>query len=180
MPRPPGPTPSPSASSPCWPRSQADEGLTQTGLVKATGIDRSTLAELVARMIAKGLLERERSSVDARANAVHLTDAGRAALEAAGPRAQAADEALLKLLPSGKRDGFLGRARPAMAGGDRRKAGAPEKDVARRRRRPGRRSPRRPGRRPRRPPARTGAGGGLTAGDMYRRVRVPFSSTDAC
>ena len=31
-------------------------GLTQTDLVRATGIDRSTLADLVARMTAKGLL----------------------------------------------------------------------------------------------------------------------------
>ena len=31
------------------------EGLTQTDLVKATGIDRSTLAELVARMVKNGL-----------------------------------------------------------------------------------------------------------------------------
>jgi DNA-binding MarR family transcriptional regulator len=105
---------------------QADEGLTQSGLVKATGIDRSTLADLVARMIAKGLLERERSSVDARANAVRLTDAGRAALDAAAPRAKAADEALLKLLPGGKRGAFLA-ALAAMAAGERGKAVAPDK-----------------------------------------------------
>jgi len=46
----------------------AREGLTQADLVKATGIDRSTLADLVARMMAKGLLARERSSEDGRAN----------------------------------------------------------------------------------------------------------------
>ena len=38
------------------------EAPSQTDQVTATGIDRSTLAELTARMIAKGLLERERSS----------------------------------------------------------------------------------------------------------------------
>lgn len=85
----------------------ADEGLTQSTLVKVTGIDRSTLAELVARMIRNGLLERERSAADARAKAVRLTEAGRAAMEAAAPRAAEADAALLKLLPSGKRNGFL-------------------------------------------------------------------------
>jgi DNA-binding MarR family transcriptional regulator len=85
----------------------ADEGLTQSTLVKVTGIDRSTLAELVARMIGKGLLERERSSADARAKAVRLTEAGRTAMDAAAPRAAEADAALLKLLPSGKRNGFL-------------------------------------------------------------------------
>ena len=33
----------------------AHEGLTQTDLVRSTGIDRSTLADLVARMIGKSL-----------------------------------------------------------------------------------------------------------------------------
>lgn len=83
------------------------EGCAQAELVAATGIDRSTLAELVARMIGKDLLVRERSKSDARANAVHLTEAGRAALEAAAPRAEAADTALLALLPKGKRETFV-------------------------------------------------------------------------
>jgi len=85
----------------------AHEGLTQTDLVRATGIDRSTLADLVARMIGKQLLGRERSTADARANTVRLTDAGRAALDSAAPRVASADERILKLLPSRKRDAFL-------------------------------------------------------------------------
>lgn len=83
------------------------EGCAQAELVAATGIDRSTLAELVARMIGKDLLARERSKSDARANSVHLTEAGRAALEAAAPQAEAADAALLALLPKGKRETFV-------------------------------------------------------------------------
>jgi DNA-binding MarR family transcriptional regulator len=83
------------------------EGLTQTDLVRATGIDRSTLADLVARMIGKGLLARERSTVDARANTVSLTPPGREALTAATPRVAAADGRILKLLPTRKRDAFL-------------------------------------------------------------------------
>ena len=82
-------------------------GLTQTDLVKATGIDRSTLADLVARMTSKGLLERERSALDARAKAVRLSEAGQAALEAARPRVEAADKRILALLPKAKREGFL-------------------------------------------------------------------------
>ena len=85
----------------------AHEGLTQTDLVRATGIDRSTLADLVARMIGKSLLARERSATDARANTVSLTAEGRGALEAAAPRAAAADARILKLLPARKRDTFL-------------------------------------------------------------------------
>src|SRR6478736_1337540 len=43
-----------------------NQGVTQTGLVRATGIDRSTLADMVARMITKGHLERHRSDQQAR------------------------------------------------------------------------------------------------------------------
>jgi len=84
-------------------------GLTQTDLVRATGIDRSTLADLVARMTTRGLLERERSTIDARAKAVRLSEAGAAALEAARPKVEAADRRILALLPKAKRDGFLAR-----------------------------------------------------------------------
>ncbi len=83
------------------------EGLTQTDLVRATGIDRSTLADLVARMTTKGLLSRERSVVDARAKAVRLSAEGQALLEAARPRVEAADKRIMALVPKGKRDGFL-------------------------------------------------------------------------
>ena len=82
-------------------------GLTQTDLVKATGIDRSTLADLVSRMTAKGLLDRERSTLDARAKAVSLSAAGEAALAAARPRVVAADKRIMGLLPKAKRDLFL-------------------------------------------------------------------------
>lgn len=82
-------------------------GLTQTDLVRATGIDRSTLADLVSRMTTKGLLDRVQSSIDARAKAVSLSAAGQAALDAARPKVEAADKRILALLPKAKRDGFL-------------------------------------------------------------------------
>jgi DNA-binding MarR family transcriptional regulator len=82
---------------------QERDGATQADLVRITGIDRSTLADMARRMIDKGLLERERSTLDARANAVRLTDAGRSALGEAGPRMVAADARLLKLIGGGGR-----------------------------------------------------------------------------
>jgi MarR family transcriptional regulator, temperature-dependent positive regulator of motility len=85
----------------------AADGRTQNDLVRATGIDRSTLADLVARMLAKGLLERERSATDARANTVRLSPAGRAALDAGAGPASTADARLLGLLSPKKRDTFL-------------------------------------------------------------------------
>jgi len=84
-----------------------EEGLTQNDLVRATGIDRSTLADLVARMLAKGLLERERSATDARAKTVRLSSAGRDALEAGADAAREADERLLALFSPKKREAFL-------------------------------------------------------------------------
>ncbi len=85
----------------------ANEGLSQTELVRATGIDRSTLADLVGRMITKGHLARERSAEDARANTVKLGEEGRALLEAAAPRVAAADARILDLLGGKKREPFI-------------------------------------------------------------------------
>ena len=90
---------------------EALPGPTQTDLVRATGVDRSTLADMVARMTAKGWLARERSNLDGRANLVRLTDEGRAALDLARPRAEAADARILHALGSGKRDPFVSALR---------------------------------------------------------------------
>ncbi len=85
----------------------SSDGLSQTDLVRLTGIDRSTLADLVARMLTKGLLKRERSTTDARANLVQLDDAGRVALGEMDPRVIAADERILALLSPPKRESFV-------------------------------------------------------------------------
>jgi len=92
----------------------ADErdGATQADLVRITGIDRSTLADMARRMMGKNLLERERSTLDGRANAVRLTDDGRAALAEARPKMAAADTRLLKLISGGgRRAAFVGLLR---------------------------------------------------------------------
>ena len=105
-------------------------GLTQSELVRATGIDRSTLAELVARMETRGLIARARSVADARANSVHLTEAGAAALAAGAAPAAAADERLLSALPPKKRVSFvklLSILADAPAGPDRADAGKSRK-----------------------------------------------------
>jgi DNA-binding MarR family transcriptional regulator len=89
----------------------ADErdGATQADLVRITGIDRSTLADMARRMMGKDLLERQRSALDGRANAVRVTEAGRAALAEARPKMAAADTRLLKLISGGgRRATFVG------------------------------------------------------------------------
>ncbi|MBU6299814.1 MAG: winged helix-turn-helix transcriptional regulator [Alphaproteobacteria bacterium] len=80
---------------------ETNEGVSQTALVEMTGIDRSTLAEMVRRMLERGLLSRERTETDARANAVAITSNGRKALRSARAAADRAERALLDpLLPS--------------------------------------------------------------------------------
>jgi DNA-binding MarR family transcriptional regulator len=104
----------------------AKEGCTQSELVRATGIDRSTLAELVARLIGKDLLARERSTLDARANTVRLTDAGRAAVQAAAPKVAQADARILALMPGAKRDAFLKTLRDMARAAGKSEAGETE------------------------------------------------------
>jgi hypothetical protein len=58
-------------------------------------------------MLSKGLLERERSETDARANAVRLSAAGRAAMEEIAPKVAAADARILALLGKSRRSSFL-------------------------------------------------------------------------
>ncbi len=84
-----------------------EEGLAQTELVARTGIDRSTLADIVARLIARGLIQRRRAKHDARAYAVKLTVQGAKALRDAEPGASATDSRLLATLPPAKRQEFL-------------------------------------------------------------------------
>ncbi|MCG9915220.1 MAG: MarR family transcriptional regulator [Phenylobacterium sp.] len=109
---------------------EAREGLTQTDLVRATGIDRSTLADMVARMIAKGLLVRERSQSDARANAVRLSETGAAVLEGARPKMAQADEQLMRLVSGSKRETFLAQLRQMVAAGDPAAEAAPPEPKA--------------------------------------------------
>lgn len=79
------------------------ENASQTDIVNATGIDRSTLADIVKRLVDRGLLARKRSKLDARAYSVKLTAAGQAALKSTAPIASRVEVAILKALPSSHR-----------------------------------------------------------------------------
>jgi DNA-binding MarR family transcriptional regulator len=84
-----------------------NDGVSQTVLVDTTGIDRSTLAEMVRRMLERGLLSRERTEEDQRANAVAITASGRKALRTARIAADRAERALLEPLPPSERVRFV-------------------------------------------------------------------------
>jgi DNA-binding MarR family transcriptional regulator len=83
------------------------EGLSQTSLIERTGIDRSTLADVVQRLLKKGLIQRRRTREDARAYAVRLTDAGVRMLEQLEPIARRVDERVLEALPGQQRERFV-------------------------------------------------------------------------
>ena len=82
-------------------------GLSQTDLVKRTGIDRSTLADMISRMLKKGLLARQRTKSDARANAVSVTASGKRGMKGAAAKVSKADRDVLKAVPKAQQAGFL-------------------------------------------------------------------------
>ena len=81
------------------------EGLSQTDLVRLTGIDRSTLADVVQRLLRRGYIEREKTTQDGRTYAVTLSTHGHELLEAIKPHARRADRTVLSCLGDG--DGKL-------------------------------------------------------------------------
>lgn len=83
------------------------DGISQTALVEITGIDRSTLADMMRRMLERGLVSRERDKDDQRSNAVAITQAGRKALKSARTAASRAEKALLDVLPASERARFV-------------------------------------------------------------------------
>ena len=81
--------------------------MSQTALVDITGIDRSTLAEMVRRMLDKGLLSRERTEEDQRANSVAISPSGRKALRTARTASDRAEKTFLEPLPPLERQRLL-------------------------------------------------------------------------
>ncbi|KQP57235.1 MarR family winged helix-turn-helix transcriptional regulator [Agreia sp. Leaf283] len=69
-------------------------GASQTELCARLDLDRSTIADLVARLERRGILERVRDASDKRRNVLHLTEAGAAELDALLPKVARVDHVL--------------------------------------------------------------------------------------
>jgi DNA-binding MarR family transcriptional regulator len=82
-------------------------GLSQTAIMAATAIDRSSVAELVGRLVRNGCLQRRRKRGDARANAIRLTPKGRQLLTVGAPVERAIEATLLARIPQAQRAAFL-------------------------------------------------------------------------
>lgn len=79
-------------------------GMSQTALVDASGIDRSTLTEVLKRMIDRDMISKRRAEADQRTNSLFLTDKGLAMLESAFESAERVQERILSPVPESKRD----------------------------------------------------------------------------
>jgi DNA-binding MarR family transcriptional regulator len=83
------------------------DGSSQQEIIDSTGIDRSTLSQVMQTMIRKGLVKRRRTREDARAYAITLTDYGRDVLKSSEPIVGRVDEALVSALPASRAAGFV-------------------------------------------------------------------------
>lgn len=106
-----------------------NDGKSQTELVKLTGIDRSTLADLVARLLAQGYLQRKRTKDDGRTNAIRITAVGKKMLKMAQPGADEVDKHLLSLITGSERKGFLDNLAVLAAEMDKAETEEPAKPV---------------------------------------------------
>jgi DNA-binding MarR family transcriptional regulator len=82
-------------------------GLNQTELVQRTGIDRSTVADMIGRLAKRDLIRRARTETDQRANRLWITEAGVCALQRTAADAQAAQEHIMAPIPPEQRTQFL-------------------------------------------------------------------------
>lgn len=76
-----------------------EPGLSQTDVVDRTGVDRSTIADVVRRLMRGKLIKRARSKADARAYVLNLTEDGETALMSARKARKSADKALVAKYP---------------------------------------------------------------------------------
>lgn len=91
------------------------DGLSQQDIINATGIDRSTVSQVVQLLIRKGLLKRRRTRHDARAYAISVTEAGRRVLDASEPIIERVEEALVEALPASRARTFVSNLRTIIA-----------------------------------------------------------------
>jgi len=93
------------------------DAASQQDIIEATGIDRSTVSQIMQTMIGKGLLKRRRTKEDARAYAITLTDHGRDVLKASEAIVERVEEALIAALPVSRTKTFIDNLRAIIATG---------------------------------------------------------------
>jgi DNA-binding MarR family transcriptional regulator len=82
-------------------------GIDQRSLARAAGLDTSTIAGVIDRLEARGLLQRRVAAEDRRVRRLQLTAAGRALLAELVPAMRRTQERILAPLPKGERQAFV-------------------------------------------------------------------------
>ncbi len=82
-------------------------GLTQTELVQRTGIDRSTVGDMLDRLVRRSLVRRRRSGHDQRANTLFILPAGLTAVETAIDAVERAQTRILEPVPDELRPALI-------------------------------------------------------------------------
>jgi MarR family transcriptional regulator, lower aerobic nicotinate degradation pathway regulator len=85
----------------------AQPGLDQAALASEVGVDRATMADVLARLERRGLVRRRRAVRDARLKLVHTTVAGRRLLSRMDRHAQRAHERTIAPLAPTERAAFV-------------------------------------------------------------------------
>jgi DNA-binding MarR family transcriptional regulator len=84
-----------------------NEGLSQTRLARALGIDGSTMVAMIDRLEENGWLRRQRSEVDRRSHALYLTDDGTDLLARLTPLVEAHEAELAQDLSADDKQNLL-------------------------------------------------------------------------
>ena len=75
-----------------------NHGASQSYICNITGVDRSTLADIVRRLMGRNLVRRKRSRSDARAYQLYVTEEGRRTLRLVSPILTSVEHELLAAL----------------------------------------------------------------------------------
>jgi DNA-binding MarR family transcriptional regulator len=90
-------------------------GVDQRTLAGSIGLDTSTIAGVIDRLEARGLMRRSASPEDRRVRLLALTAEGRTLLQAVEPDMLKAQQRILKPLPAAERDAFMRMLRKLVA-----------------------------------------------------------------
>lgn len=86
---------------------EANSGATQVELVAATGIDRSTMAEMTRRLVIRGLINKNVQKGDSRATSLNLSATGKRLLKQCRSAVQSAEDMFLERVSPTRRKSLM-------------------------------------------------------------------------
>jgi len=95
---------------------EANSGATQVELIKFTGIDRSTMAEMTRRLVVRGLIDKRLRHDDNRASALKLSSAGKRLLKQCRSAVNVAEKKFLERISPSRRKSLMSILTAVIAG----------------------------------------------------------------